>query len=543
MGRVLHPVPGQPEGVGGMRSNGKVPVRIFVMTMTLLTLYLTLAQAVAAIEYHQRYAEDVQSILASRSGMQSVLLFIETHPEIFSSATGQTGSQPLSRQQRLIAWQTWQRFLDHILYLDSLGRIYTEAYFALDDKQEKRQVFQAAFACFLAQYRFALQYIEGMERNPNMHVILNEPVPELGMEAGAYALLKYRFLNVIRGAEFARLNVLYMYYGNTEESPLQEAIEEDIDAIWTAGRGKGPVLTLNNALKIVGDLGLTTWFPVQKRVSELMGDLKVWRPDVSLITIEQIKQLKTELRPGDILLQRREWYASNVGIPGFWTHAALYVGTPEERTAYFKTLEMVEWLVGQGSRDGTLESILQVRYPEFYPQSVQPQEKGRLPCVLEAIGKGVSFTTLEHSAAADSIAVLRPRLPKKEIAGAIMNAFQYSGRPYDFNFDFRTDSELVCSELVFKAYQKTDEFNGLSLPLTEMLGRPLISPNEIARLFDAEYGLQTQQLAFVVFLDGNEKELKAEKSSLDAFRTSWKRPKWYIWLQPTSSDGASPTSP
>lgn len=262
-----------------------------------------------------------------------------------------------------------------------------------------------------------------------------------------------------------------------------------------------------------------------------------------MITPEQIRQLSTKLQPGDILLQRREWFASNVGIPGFWTHAALYIGTPEERTVFFQNQELTRWLTEQGSEDGTLDSLLRVRYPDHYRLSVTPREKKHVPRILEAIGEGVSFTTLEHSAAADSIVVLRPNLPQTVIAQAILNAFHYSGRPYDFNFDFRTDSELVCSELIFKAYQQTNDSKGLTLPLSNVLGRPLISPNEIAELFDEEYGKEGQQLTFVAFLDGNEKEQKAIESDVEEFRQSWKRPKWYIWLQGAKVDMSSTLSP
>ena len=38
-------------------------------------------------------------------------------------------------------------------------------------------------------------------------------------------------------------------------------------------------------------------------------------------------------------------------------------------------------------------------------------------------------------------AILRPR----ELARAIERAFGYHARPYDFDFDFYTDTSLVCS--------------------------------------------------------------------------------------------------
>lgn len=502
---------------------------IFFSLLTILQA--SASHAAAAANYQQRYAKDLQTIQSSRLGLAETINVIDLHPEIFPATKVDGNDHPLNRDQRMFAWQTWQHFLDHILFFDSMGHMYAELYLDATVKKDKEKPFFAAFACFLAQYRYAMDFIERMEKNPSMHVLLNEPVPELGIEKGSYNVLKFRFLNVMRGAEFARLNVIYLLYKQSGQNPLQPGIEQDIAKIWEAGKGKGPTLTAQNAIKIVGDLGFTAWFPVQKNVSELMGVVKVWRPGISLINQEQIEQLHQKLQPGDILLQRREWYATNVGIPGFWTHAALYIGTPEERTRFFTEPALSDWLAGQGSKGGTLDNLLQVRYPERYRLSVTPQEEQHLPRVLEAIAEGVSFTTLEHSATADSLVVLRPTLSRRDIAQAILRAFHYSGRPYDFNFDFRTDSELVCSELIYKAYEPGAGMAGLSLPLAEVLDRPLLSPNEIARIFDEEYGKKGQQFTMPAFLDGNEKEQIAVESTVETFRASWKRPKWHIWMQ------------
>jgi len=525
-----------------MTSNCIIRITIPVMVIIFLTLLVMIQPSTATVDTQRRYAEDLQAIQAARSSMQSTIDFIDAHPETFPPVKVDGINHQLDREQRMVARQTWQTFLDHVLFFDTMGRMYAEKYADANESKIKKESFFAGFACFLAQYRLALDYIERIERNPAMHVMLNEAVPELGLKEGTYALLKYRFLNIIRGVEFARLDVLYTYY-RSDKSPLQTEMDEDIAAIWAAGKGKGPTLTAQNALRIVSDFGFTTWFPVQKGVSELMGDIKVWRPDISLITPVQIEQLAKKLQPGDILLQRREWYASNVGIPGFWTHAALYIGSPDERTVFFRNQGLSKWFAEQGSKDGTLDGLLRSLYPNHYRLSMVPQEEKHIPRILEAIGEGVSSTTLEHSASADSIVVLRPKLTQKAIAQAILKAFHYYGRPYDFNFDFRTDSELVCSELIFKAYQKTGNSEGLSLPLSEVLGRPLISPNEIAQLFDEKYGAEDQQLVFVAFLDGNEKEHKAVEADVEQFRKSWKRPKWYIWLQGVKIDMSSTLAP
>lgn len=516
----------------------KIRFKLFSAITTVLGSFLVLAFAgpcSAASHYTGRLAGDMQAVGASRAGMESVLRFMDEHPGVFLAGKPDKDQLP-DREQRMVARQTWERFLDHIILLDSLGAMYSEIYKDAKGKKKKAEPFRLSYAAFLAEYRFAMDFIERAEKNPAMHVVLNEPMVELGIEKNSYARLKYRFLNVVRGAEFARLNVLYNYYGESGDDSLKSWMNEDIAAIWEAGRGKGPSLTAKNAGRIVADLGFTAWFPVQKGVSKLMGHTKVWRPGQTLITQEQIVELGKELEPGDILLERREWYATNAGIPGFWPHAALYIGSAEERGRYFgDDPEVGVWLSGERAEDGNLDTLLKSRYPEAYEKSRASQEK-HLPRVIEAIEGGVSFTTLEHSAAADSLVVLRPRLPKKAKARAIFRSFQYSGRPYDFNFDFRTDSELVCSELIYKAYEKTNGNPGLILPISEVLGRPLMSPNNIAQLFAEEYGSDSPQFDFVYFLDGNEMKKKAFRAHVELFLPSWQRPKWHIWVQNLGKD-------
>ena len=92
--------------------------------------------------------------------------------------------------------------------------------------------------------------------------------------------------------------------------------------------------TLKNGLKIVTEKIQELWHPIQKK-SLFLGTLKVRRIGHRLISNQQIQALIPSLLPGDILLARREWHLSNLGIPGFWPHAALYIGTPQTRSAYF----------------------------------------------------------------------------------------------------------------------------------------------------------------------------------------------------------------
>ena len=65
----------------------------------------------------------------------------------------------------------------------------------------------------------------------------------------------------------------------------------------------------------------------------------------------------------------------------------------------------------------------------------------------------------------------------------------------------------------------------------EILGRPVLPPNDLVRQFDAAVGTPDQQLDLVVFLDGEEGTGTTVQRGLDAFRGSWRRPKWPLVME------------
>ena len=509
---------------------------IIVVSAMVIIPFLMFGCASAKIsekELLNNMEQDIQTVQISRQAMADIVKYMENTPDLFGPPKSKE-KMSLDREQRLAAWHVWQAFLDHVLAMDSIGMSYSELYKELKGEQ-KQKAFRVSFAAFLAQYRYAMDFITVIEQNPDFHVVFNEQVPEIGLPEKTYARLKYRFLNVLRGTEFALLNVVYKFYGEDKDLILTEGMSDDISTIWNAGKGKGPIQTAQNGIRILQDSAFTAWFPVQKGVSHLMSKVRVRRGDEFLITEEQINDIIPELQPGDILLQRREWCLTNIGLPGFWTHAALYIGTPEERKKYFDDSEVAKWIKSKKQKCDDLEELLSTTYSKTYAKSLETQNDGHVTRVIEVKGEGVIFTTLEYSAYADSIVVLRPKLSKQEKALAVYRAFHYHGRPYDFNFDFLTDATLVCSELIYKAYLPTDKNIGLQLPLSEVMGRKVLSPNNIARLFDEEYDANPQ-LNLVLFLDGNEKTNKATRAEVDLFRKSWTRPKWHIVIKDTVLD-------
>jgi len=470
----------------------------------------------------RRSQEPELAIAVWREDLVQLLRQMDSQPEIFPAARLER-ALVLGPSERARVVALWGRFVGVLLALEQLAD--RNGDFHQREGADQLRSFHVHRAAFLASYRFSMDLIERLERDRGLGVLLDEAHPQLGLPARSFARHKFHYLNVAAASRYLALEALNRNLGFAVPSELAAGARADRDRILEMGRGRGPLMTGANALRIVQDTALAAWMPTQENVARFMGEVRVRRHGEALISEEQIRALRPRLEPGDILLERREWYLTNAGIPGFWPHAALYVGTPEERASFLDDADVAAWLATRGA--DSFESLLGAAHPETYARSLHA-EMGRPRRVLEAIADGVSFTSLEHSAAADSLAVLRPRLPKRERAEALLRAFGYAGRPYDYNFDFRTDAALVCSELIYKAYQPDEGMRGLELPLEAVAGRLMMTPNEIAHRFALERGSEQQQLDFVLMLDGDERSRRAHPVSAETFALSWKRPKWHI---------------
>ena len=222
-----------------------------------------------------------------------------------------------------------------------------------------------------------------------------------------------------------------------------------------------------------------------------MGDTRIVDQPPA-IQSKQVKRISSELRPGDILLQRREWYVGNAFLPGFWSHAALYVGRIED----LRRLGVADHATVQANLTAYLA----------------PTSDGSDRTVIEALSEGVVFNSLPQSLHADHIAVLRPNLPERKIAQAIVNAFDYYGLPYDFEFDFATADKLVCTELVSRAYQGM-----LSFDLVHIMGRNTLPAAEIARKFARERQDPDHELDLVLYYESSLGGVSAQRSTVRAF--------------------------
>ena len=430
----------------------------------------------------------------------------------------------------------WGNYLEHIIAFESLINFY-KSFYMIADSQDRADAFLVAYATSLARYSSSLKLIRQTIDNDLYEKILDDFNPNYGIPSGMYARLKW---NTIHVQDMMGVFAGYHYYRflgkslkkrriiNAEETTwIFDSIQRNYDYIAREMKQTGPKHFAANGLDIVREKGFTAWFPIQMHVSEWMGDTKVKRVNKTLITSEQINAMKKYLNPGDIIVERRNWYLSNIGLPGFWPHAELFIGTYEDMQAFFNDPAVINYYKKQGSYKDFID-FMSKKYPEQMKHYRREAHDGLPYQIIEAVSEGVKFSSLQEGTSADYIGVLRPNLSKLDIAKAIDEAFSFLGKPYDFNFDFLTDSSIVCSELIYKAYKNGQDKKGLALSIRDIAGRQAMPANDIVDKFDREYDKPGRELEFVYFLDGIEKDKKAVFAGLSGLRASHSRMKWDI---------------
>ncbi|MCK4788160.1 MAG: hypothetical protein KAV87_30735, partial [Desulfobacteraceae bacterium] len=376
---------------------------------------VVLGQAQVQAQSGEGSADDyLQAIETCESGIKSILTYISQNDSAWG-LTPEEKRKVLNHEQRTDLLLVYSSILDYFAQLDYIMQKNRNFYVENDDELIEED-FSRYYLAFLIQYRYALEFLDIAENNLTIDVILNEANPENGLEKNTYKKFKFHFLNVMIATHFVALNAINMETGRKYDEIRGQKIDSAVKYIYGMGQGRGIGLTFANAFKILHDAAFRLWYPVQKGVAGMMSDKEVWRRNTNLVSSEDIKNILMQLQPGDIILQRREWALTNVGIPGFWTHSALFIGTPDERRDLFRDEEITLWVKENGEESGDYEQLLQKTYPDAYGFSVARPEDKYAPRVIEALKPGVIFKSLEKSSTCDGIVALRPIISQREKA-------------------------------------------------------------------------------------------------------------------------------
>jgi hypothetical protein len=180
------------------------------------------------------------------------------------------------------------------------------------------------------------------------------------------------------------------------------------------------------------------------------------------------------LRPGDVLVVRKEFAATNYFLPGYWPHAALFLGRASElANSGIAEHEHVRPRLAKLSGATPVTAVLVPNQTDAWSDSNDH------PCVLEAMKDGVKVRSINSPLNSDSIVIIRPLLQSADIAKALAQALMHEGKPYDFDFDFCASYRLVCTEVVYRAYEGVA---GVQFDLKRHAGRFALAANELLRM-------------------------------------------------------------
>jgi hypothetical protein len=154
------------------------------------------------------------------------------------------------------------------------------------------------------------------------------------------------------------------------------------------------------------------WFvKVYERFLTMFGDVKVFKypmfilynPKGYLMQGEDVRQVLSTVQHGDILVRGYLNYLDSYFIPGFFSHAGIYVGKNK---------------------------------------------------VVHALAEGVIIEDVLHFCRCDYMAVIRPSgVTLQERTTAVKRTENCIGKEYDFFFDFENPNQLCCTELAHYAWK------------------------------------------------------------------------------------------
>lgn len=342
-----------------------------------------------------------------------------------------------------------------------------EVVLEMKDQRDDDDAFLAGYAGALVLADAAQFLFEQFDDRPVVRGKLNEPAPHFGIPEGVYEKVQasrthpVRAWHLYHAARYFEENIeaLRQLAGATPLEPLIDLIVRLQESAHVSLDGYAVQRTRVQARRLLDsvrdDLLHRALYGLQKSVSSFVADIFTVRGHKPGLPPEVAESFAALLRPGDVLVVRKEHALTNYFLPGYWPHAALYLGSCEE-------------LARLGLTDHE-----QVRPHWEQLEACDPDEPRR---VNEAMKDGVRVRSLASPFKSDAITALRPRLDDGQLAEALARSLFHTGKSYDFDFDFTRSDRLVCTEVVYRAYEGVGD---VCFELTRRAGRLTLSAEDL----------------------------------------------------------------
>ena len=322
---------------------------------------------------------------------------------------------------------------------------------------EYAKVFLIAFCTAAMLRRSGRHLIVNFRSNKMIRRKLNEAEPRYGIPRKQFTAI-YRSLTSLRNVIIFRQGVNYFedhrsqimaLEADPKLSPIVELLKLELPYIENNlddDLKKRLQFRFHSAKRrgmgVVQKTSFSAFKIPERLISEIRNQWK--RKRVTPVVQRKIKRF---LQPGDVIITRHDDAATNLFLPGFWPHASLYIGSQKERAAL--------------DPDNTCPQLQRSQDPK---------------CILEARKDGVLFRELSDTLNVDACTIIRPKLSKQQIRDGIARGMSHEGKEYDFEFDFTRADKLVCTEVVYRAF---DGIGDIQLDLTNRSGRLCLSAEDL----------------------------------------------------------------
>lgn len=323
--------------------------------------------------------------------------------------------------------------------------------------------FVVGYAAALKLYHKSLKLIAATEDDDFLRAKLNEPDSKFALESGFFEDVLLAFTSL---RNWLSMRTADWFWLTQRRRARRLGMDHDAELAWLLPHIAADRKLLNQLFwRLLWSRLRRDWRSAWKRLfmplkAARYGSQAVMGFALSGIRLPAgrsglddavLREVRQALQPGDILLVRADDKVTCALLPGFWAHAALYLGSDEELQTLAGELPAVRQVMPQSSPAGW---------------------------VIEAVASGVRLCPLAVCLRADHVAVLRPDLPGEQLRQAQLAALGHLGKPYDFEFDFNVSSRLVCTELVYRCFHGRGD---IAFALVKRLGRWTLSPDDMAR--------------------------------------------------------------
>ena len=199
---------------------------------------------------------------------------------------------------------------------------------------------------------------------------------------------------------------------------------------------------------------------------KVFGDIKVfpypffllYNPGSYMVKGDEMRKVIEVIQEGDILIRGYKNYLDGYFIPGFFSHAGLFLGK-----------------VPRGDNEDIVPEVVK----GFYRTGEQ--------VVMHSMAEGVFMEDVLNFCRCDYMIILRrkpevesPEQQQIDFNEVYKRAFRYLGTPYDFKFDFSKFHHLSCTEFVYVCYEDIMPAYQVGITTRKVLGikKELLTPDD-----------------------------------------------------------------